>query len=216
MRNQLSVSVFAADILHMGDSLDALQGLDISSLHVDIMDGHFVPLYGFNPAWLRDIYHVCKIPMDFHFMASLTPEMLERFYEFHPSIMTIHVEAQNGEQNIRLLREIKRRGIKAGVAIAPETELSELSKVLPFTDEILVMTSEPGREGSHFLDDSCERIREMKNRIGTGKITIAVDGGIDLERARKCIRIGANRIIMGRSFFCSSGKMELVRELTSF
>ena len=212
---KLSLSLFAADILQMNEDLQQTRRSEITSLHVDIMDGHFVPLFGLNPVWLKQIKKVYSIDQDFHFMAYMTKEMLEPYFSLEPVGITIHLEAGKKKENLEILQQIKEKGIRAGIAISPESEWEEIKPYLDEAEEILVMSTVPGREGSVFIESTYEKIRCIKHLITEQKrnTMLSVDGGLNLERAFDCIRNCADRIIMGRAFFGSSQKKELVKEI---
>ena len=212
---KLSLSLFAADILQMNEDLQQTRRSGITSLHVDIMDGHFVPLFGLNPVWLKQIKKVYSIDQDFHFMAYMTKEMLDPYFSLEPVGITIHLEAGKKKENLEILQQIKEKGIRAGIAISPESEWEEIKPYLDAAEEILVMSTVPGREGSVFIESTYEKIRCIKHLITEQKrnTMLSVDGGLNLERALDCIRNGADRIIMGRAFFGSSQKKELVKEI---
>ena len=212
---KLSLSLFAADILQMNEELQQTKRSEITSFHVDIMDGHFVPLFGLNPVWLKQIKKVYSIDQDFHFMAYMTKEMLEPYFSLEPVGTTIHLEAGKKKENLEILQQIKEKGIRAGIAISPESEWEEIKPYLDEAEEILVMSTVPGREGSVFIESTYEKIRCIKHLITEQKrnTMLSVDGGLNLERALDCIRNGADRIIMGRAFFGSNQKKELVKEI---
>lgn len=212
---KLSLSLFAADILQMNEELQQTKRSEITSFHVDIMDGHFVPLFGLNPVWLKQIKKVYSIDQDFHFMAYMTKEMLEPYFSLEPVGITIHLEAGKKKENLEILQQIKEKGIRAGIAISPESEWEEIKPYLDEAEEILVMSTVPGREGSVFIESAYEKIRCIKHLITEQKrnTMLSVDGGLNLERALDCIRNGADRIIMGRAFFGSNQKKELVKEI---
>ena len=212
---KLSLSLFAADILQMNEELQQTKRSEITSFHVDIMDGHFVPLFGLNPVWLKQIKKVYSIDQDFHFMAYMTKEMLEPYFSLEPVGITIHLEAGKKKENLEILQQIKEKGIRAGIAISPESEWEEIKPYLDEAEEILVISTVPGREGSVFIESTYEKIRCIKHLITEQKrnTMLSVDGGLNLERALDCIRNGADRIIMGRAFFGSNQKKELVKEI---
>ena len=212
---KLSLSLFAADILQMNEELQQTKRSEITSFHLDIMDGHFVPLFGLNPVWLKQIKKVYSIDQDFHFMAYMTKEMLEPYFSLEPVGITIHLEAGKKKENLEILQQIKEKGIRAGIAISPESEWEEIKPYLDEAEEILVMSTVPGREGSVFIESTYEKIRCIKHLITEQKrnTMLSVDGGLNLERALDCIRNGADRIIMGRAFFGSNQKKELVKEI---
>ena len=162
---KLSLSLFAADILQMNEDLQQTRSLGITSLHVDIMDGHFVPLFGLNPVWLKQIKKVYSIDQDFHFMAYTTKEMLEPYFSLEPVGITIHLEAGKKKENLEILQQIKEKGIRAGIAISPESEWEEIKPYLDEAEEILVLSTVPGREGSVFIESTYEKIMWIKHLI---------------------------------------------------
>ena len=180
---KLSLSLFAADILQMNEDLQQTRRSGITSLHVDIMDGHFVPLFGLNPVWLKQIKKVYSIDQDFHFMAYMTKEMLEPYFSLEPVGITIHLEAGKKKENLEILQQIKEKGIRAGIAISPESEWEEIKPYLDEAEEILVMSTVPGREGSVFIESTYEKIRCIKHLITEQKrnTMLSVDGGLNLE-----------------------------------
>lgn len=212
---QLSLSLFAADILKMNEDLQTAKSFGISSLHIDIMDGHFVPLFGWNPVWLKQIKSVYPLDQDFHFMAYMTDKMLEPYFSLKPIEITIHLEAGKEKENIKMLQTIKENGIHAGIAISPESKCEEVRPYLNIADEVLVMSTFPGRENSRFLSNTFEKIENIRKMIEkeNSKCIVSVDGGLNQERALQCIENGADRIIMGRAFFNSGQKNELVKKI---
>lgn len=212
---KLSLSLFAADILQMKEDLQQIRSSGITSLHVDIMDGHFVPLFGFNTIWLKQIKKEYPISQDFHFMAYVTREMLKPYFALKPIGVTIHLEAGKKNENMEILQEIKNEGIQTGIAISPKSRCEEVLPYLDIVDEILVMSALPGREDSLFLEDTYNRIQCIKKLTerNNKKILLSADGGLDLSRGLSCIRCGIDRIIMGRAFFASSKKTEIIKTI---
>ena len=159
---KMSLSLFAADILQMNEELQQTKRSEITSFHVDIMDGHFVPLFGLNPVWLKQIKKVYSIDQDFHFMAYMTKEMLEPYFSLEPVGITIHLEAGKKKENLEILQQIKEKGIRAGIAISPESEWEEIKPYLDEAEEILVMSTVPGRKDQVY-QTSDNRTKEKHN-----------------------------------------------------
>lgn len=211
----LSISAFAADILHMEYNLHMLDNAPIYSLHIDIMDGHFVPLCGFNQIWIPKIEKIISVKKDFHFMAFVTQSMLKDYIRLRPDRIILHVEADTVENNIKMLNEVKSEGIETGIALAPNTSSQDLLPYLSLVDDVLIMSTEPGRENSVFLESTYKKIVEIyKMRIKTYNFfSISIDGGLSINKAQKCIKNGADRIIMGRAFFSSPNPKEIIEKL---
>lgn len=208
----VSISVFGADILHMENNLHLLDGIPAYSLHIDIMDGHFVPLCGFNQMWIRSIGSIVPLKKDFHFMAYVSKEMLAAYMCLKPDRITIHAEAGMIENNISLLNIIKDEGIEAGIALSPQTSAEELNPYISVIDDVLIMSTEPGREKSSFLETTyCKignvyKIRQESNC----SFSISIDGGLSVNTAELCVKSGADRIVLGRAFFESTNRKEII------
>lgn len=215
---ELSISVFAADIMRMKQDLLVLNSSNVDSLHIDIMDGHFVPLFGFNSIWIKKISEVALKPMVFHFMAYLTEDMLNEYLKLKPKVIIIHTEAHPYEANIEFFRKIKENGIDCGMAISPKIQINTLFDYLDLIDQILIMSSEPGRENSSFLDNTFLRIQEIDEMLRKkGKsIRISVDGGLNEELAKQCIDNGADKIIIGRAFYKEKNKTALIDRIHNY
>ena len=209
---QLSVSLFAADQLAAGRDLDILREYRIQSLHVDIMDGQFVPLLGVNQGMLERIVRDYRFALDIHFMTAFHMDWILEFLNYRPDKMILHLETAHEKQLSEMLQCIHDKGVKRGIAISPDTSVENLVPLLPKLDEVLVMTTYPGQKDSMYLEDSDKRISEVQRLIrscgcDTG---IAVDGGMNETRALSAIRHGADRIIMGRAFFAANDKERMI------
>ena len=174
----LSVSLFAADIMQLRNEIISIPESGADRLHVDIMDGHFVPLFGYNNVWIKRVLDEIKIPAEFHFMAYLTEDLLERYLLLEPEEAVIHIEASEFDTNVRLLKKITDAGADCGVAISPDTSLDRLTPYLPYIDTVLVMSRKPGEENSEFTEEVYARIRDVDEMIRREKreVRINVDG----------------------------------------
>ena len=200
--------------------MDLVRRVNADALHVDVMDGHFVPAMGLGPAWLRSLGRRTRLPaLDIHLMTSEPWMFAPQFFDFQPRSIVFHLEADPAlESAAGHLRCIARRGIGCGLAVSPGTPTSALEPFVELVDEILVMGAQPGREGALFEVATLDRIgavRDMALRRGR-EIGIAVDGGLDEALAEACIRCGATKVVIGRAFFGSRRKRAFVRRIHGF
>ena len=205
---EISVSAFAADFFHMERDLEVARENGADSIHVDVMDGHFVPLFGFSQPWIRQMLAWDARCGDVHLMAGLEEGIPEDFLKLPLQRLTIHIEAAAPERLKTYLGQIREAGMEAGLAAAPWTKPEELEPIFPYADEILLMSCSPGTEGAAFREDIYGRIRCVRALLEKEKRScrIAVDGGLNEERALACIGCGAGRVIIGRAFFTSEDK----------
>lgn len=170
-------------------------------LHIDIMDGHFVPNISFGPAVVKCVNSFCTLPLDTHLMIEYPDDYLENFQRAGSDIITVHAEAKLVLH--RTISRIKNLGLRAGVSIKPETPVSSIKEILPMVDQVLIMSVEPGFGGQSFLENSLDRIREVKQFIDSRQLNviIEVDGGIDVTTAAKVLNAGAEYLVAGTGVF---------------
>lgn len=211
----LSVSLFAADIMQLRNEIISIPESGADRLHIDIMDGHFVPLFGYNNVWIKRVLDEIKIPAEFHFMAYLTEDLLERYLLLEPEEAVIHIEASEFDTNVRLLKKITDAGADCGVAISPDTSLDRLTPYLPYIDTVLVMSRKPGEENSEFTEEVYARIRDIDEMIRREKreVRINVDGGLNDGRALKAVKSGAGEVVIGRAFYVEKDKRKMVESI---
>lgn len=198
---RISPSLLAADFSRLGEEARAVEAAGADWLHLDIMDGHFVPNISFGPAVVRALRAQCTLPFDVHLMITPADPFLAPFAEAGADTISIHPEA--GPHLHRSLQTIRSLGKKAGVALNPATHESALEHVLDLTDLIMVMTVNPGFGGQSFLDaqlPKIERLRRMIERTGRD-IALEIDGGVTPTTAAQCRDAGADVLVAGTAVF---------------
>jgi ribulose-phosphate 3-epimerase len=215
MNHLVSPSILAADFLNLEDEITKVNSSLADWIHLDIMDGLFVPNISFGFPVVEHVKRVARKPLDVHLMIVDPDRYLTRFKEAGADILTVQYEACIHLQ--RTVSEIRTLGMKAGVAVNPHTPVSLLKNTLPFVDMVLIMTVNPGFGGQSFIHESYNKIEELHNMIKNGgfKVLIEVDGGIDTSNAARLIASGVNVLVAGHSVFSSSDPVETIRKLKS-
>jgi ribulose-phosphate 3-epimerase len=198
---RLAPSILAADFARLGDGVAAVERGGADLIHVDVMDGHFVPSLTVGPLVVRSLRRVAHVPLDVHLMITDPDRYAETFVAAGAAMLSVHVEVLPHLN--RTLAFIKALGAKAGVAINPSTPLVALEEVMADVDHVLVMSVNPGFGGQAFLPRSASKIRALRvmlDRAGN-PAPIEVDGGIDLETVGAVVRAGAEILVAGSAIF---------------
>ncbi|MCX7350836.1 MAG: ribulose-phosphate 3-epimerase [Alphaproteobacteria bacterium] len=195
----IAPSILAADFARLGDEVRAIDAAGADYIHIDVMDGHFVPNISFGTPIMDAIRGVTKKPFDVHLMIAPVDPYLESFARAGADIITVHAEA--GPHLDRSLQAIRALGKKAGVSLNPATPASVLKHVLDRLDLILVMSVNPGFGGQSFIPAMLEKITEIRDMVGGRNIDIEVDGGITRHNAGDVVRAGANVLVAGSAIF---------------
>lgn len=198
---KIAPSILAADFARLGEQVRAASDGGADYIHIDIMDGHFVPNLTMGPVVVRSIRPYSSLPFDVHLMIEAPEKFIPQFIEAGAELVTVHVEACVHLH--RVVEQIKALGAHAGVGINPHTPLVMLEEILPYVAQVNVMTVNPGFGGQAFIASmlsKIERLRKMVEERGL-TIEIEVDGGVDIQTAPQCVHAGANVLIAGTSVF---------------
>ena len=201
MTIRLAPSILAADFSALGDAIAAAERGGADLIHVDVMDGHFVPNLTVGPPVVRSLKRVARVPLDVHLMITDPDLYVDAFVQAGASMISVHVEAL-AHLN-RTIAFIKERGAKAGVAINPATPVGSLEEVAPDLDYVLVMSVNPGFGGQAFLPRSESKVRSIRSLLDRAgnPAPIEIDGGIDLETVGRVVRAGAEILVAGSAIF---------------
>jgi ribulose-phosphate 3-epimerase len=213
MSHLVSPSLLAADFGNLAKEINLINESPADWIHCDIMDGVFVPNISFGFPVIEQVKKIARKPLDVHLMIIDPDRYLSRFHDAGANILTVQYEACNHLN--RTADEIRRLGMKAGVAINPHTTVALLKNILPYIDRVLIMTVNPGFGGQSFIMESYSKISELRKMIDDGKynVLIEADGGVDTENARKLIETGVDVLVAGNSVFSSANPTETIRKL---
>jgi len=215
MDHLVSPSILTADFGNLAKDVLLINRSEADWIHCDIMDGVFVPNISFGFPVIELVKKIASKPLDVHLMIIDPDRYLQKFCDAGASILTVQYEAC--QHLHRTVTEIRNLGMKAGVAVNPHTPVSLLKNILPYIDMVLIMTVNPGFGGQSFIEESYNKIKELRKMIDEGgyKVLIEVDGGIDTGNANKLIKTGVNVLVAGNSVFSSKDPEGTIRKLKS-
>ncbi|HLS04561.1 MAG TPA: ribulose-phosphate 3-epimerase [Actinomycetales bacterium] len=214
MTIRISPSILSANFAHLGQELESISNADM--VHVDVMDGHFVPNITMGPVVVEDVIRTSPVPIDAHLMVADPETWAPVYAEMGASSVTFHAEATNAP--IRIARELRAMGARAGIAVNPFTPVEPLIEILPQIDMILVMTVEPGYGGQKFLNVTLEKIRRARRAIDNAGVDVwlQVDGGIAEDTIEIAADAGADMFVAGSAVFGhenAAERVDLLRQM---
>jgi len=208
MSVKIAPSILSADFAHLGDAVAEAEAGGADWIHVDVMDGHFVPNITIGVPVVAALRKTTKLPLDVHLMIEKPERYIDAFIDAGADILTIHVEACTHLH--RAVQRIREKGAKAGVTLNPATSITTLDEILPYVDLVLVMSVNPGFGGQRFIPTSTEkiaRIRHNLERLGRRDVEIEVDGGIATDTAAAVVGAGATVLVAGAAVYGGTGSV---------
>lgn len=213
---KLAPSILSADFVNLQRDIDALAKAGADYVHVDVMDGAFVPNITIGMPVVAAIRRITDLPLDVHLMIDRPVRYVEEFCKAGADIVTIHVEADTLEHNLQALQIIRQAGVRAAISVKPKTPAEAVAPYLELVDLILVMTVEPGFGGQKFMADMMPKLqwlRQRLNQVNPGCL-LEVDGGIDLNTAPVAKENGAGVLVSGSAYFRSKDRAAFVKMLS--
>jgi ribulose-phosphate 3-epimerase len=198
---KIAPSILSSDFSKLGEVLESLNQSGADLVHVDVMDGHFVPNITFGPPVIKKIRHYSKLPFDVHLMIAPVERYIKDFSDAGADIITIHPEAtDNLVQSVQLIKSL---GKKAGVSLNPKTDIDQLMPAIHLIDLILIMSVNPGFGGQKFMPEVLNKVKVLRKKIDEEKlpIEIEIDGGIDFETAKLAVDAGVDILVSGTTLF---------------
>lgn len=210
---KIAPSILSADFSKLGEEIKDVERGRADYIHVDVMDGHFVPNITIGPLIVEAIRPVTTLPLDVHLMIEKPDQYVEAFAKAGADIITVHVEACNHLH--RTIQNIKSHGVKAGVVLNPATSVEMIKPIIDDVDMVLLMTVNPGFGGQKFIHSVLPKIKEVKEIIEARglKTEIEVDGGVNEETAKLCIEAGANVLVAGSAIYNETDRKRAIEGL---
>lgn len=208
----VSPSILSADFANLERYIKLVENNGADWIHVDVMDGHFVPNITIGVPVVKSIRAITNLPLDVHLMIENPEKYIEPFAKAGADILTFHYEAVQKNDIIKVINFIKSFGVKAGLSIKPKTSPDEVLEYLPELDLLLVMTVEPGFGGQKFMDDCAEKIKVIK-QYAPENLIIQVDGGINNKTGKICTEYGANSLVAGNYIYKSENIKQAINSL---
>lgn len=198
---EIAPSILSADFAKLGEEISAAERGGAGLIHVDVMDGHFVPNLTIGPVVVKSIRRITKLPLDCHLMITDPDDYIEAFAKAGANLISVHVEAVPHLH--RTVTAIRNLGCKAGVVLNPATSLIALEEILPFVDYVLLMSVNPGFGGQSFIETALDKVSRLRDMIESRnlEVKIEIDGGVDTSNVAEVARHGAEWIVAGSAVF---------------
>ena len=211
----LSPSILSCDYMNMQRDFEACKEYGCKWLHVDIMDGHFVPNLSFGYSLVQSMRPVTDLVLDVHLMIDTPIKYAENFCKAGADYLTIHVEADTPENIKKTLELIRSLGVKPGIVVKPKTPAEAIAEYLPMVDLVLVMTVEPGFGGQKFMADMMPKLKQLRAMLDevNPSCHLEVDGGVDLVTGEVCKENGADVLVAGSAYFKATDKPGFVKQI---
>jgi len=202
---KISPSILSADFSKLGSEIQALEKAKADLIHIDVMDGHFVPNITIGPDVIKQLRKYTSLPFDVHLMISPVHNYIKNFAEAGANIITIHPEAT--DDLVGSIKKIKSYNKKSGVSLNPKTSIDKVLPVLNLIDLVLVMSVNPGFGGQKFMPETLEKVKALRKEIDKKKLKteIEIDGGINIENSKTAIKAGVDIIVSGTAIFKENG-----------
>jgi len=210
----IAPSILSADFAHLAEEIESVEKGGADLLHLDIMDGHFVPNITIGPPVVASIRKITKLPLDAHLMIEDPARYVDELIQAGVNWISVHAETDSHLN--RTIQHIRSQGVRAGVAINPATPISALEEVIPDVDFVLVMSVNPGFGGQQFIPSVLHKIRKLREKISSNnyRARIEIDGGVDVGNLDEVLAAGADVIVVGSAIFKSrSSPFDAVREI---
>lgn len=210
---RIAPSILTADFARLADEVLRVEKGGADLIHIDVMDGHFVPNLTVGPPIVEALRKVTKLPLDVHLMMTNPDAFISEFANAGADYLTVHVETCPHLH--RTVQSVKERGIKAGVALNPATPLSAIEGILRDVDLLLVMSVNPGFGGQHFIASTLDKIAHARQLLdrARSRAALEVDGGVKVENAAQVVRAGADILVSGSAIFASADYGAVIRDL---
>lgn len=211
MNTIIAPSILSSDFANLGNEIKRIEQNGADWVHVDVMDGHFVPNLTIGAPVVKALKRVSSIPLDVHLMIDNPEKYIKDFALAGSAYITFHYEATK-EKTVEVIDMIKSYGVKVGISIKPKTSVDEIKDYINKVDMVLVMTVEPGFGGQKFMTDCADKIKEIRS-YAEKNIIIEVDGGINAQTAQYCKNLGANALVAGNYVFTAENMKEAIASL---
>lgn len=210
---QIAPSILAADFARLGEEIARVEAAGADLIHVDVMDGHFVPNLTIGPPVVKALKAVAHVPLDVHLMVDNPDDLLPAFIDAGSACLSVHVEACRHLH--RTIQRIKEAGVRASVVLNPATSLHALEEILPELDMVLLMSVNPGFGGQQFIPSTLDKIRALKQQISSRNLQVAieVDGGVKPANAALIRAAGADILVAGTAIFDAPDYSAAIRAL---